>query len=195
MRNAYLILITESYLSSTNIGRSLKSQQSKMSASYHPEDLQSATPIEQQLNLTANADRRKRLSSGSSIDPRKRSDSPTILDLISIDDDIMDATDVIASDNNAQIQSPNAPLSTSCPNNMNVLADSRRQLNSSSGDAINQRPSSGTLERRTRTPSVSISNTIRKPSSAINSIQYKSGYAQIHQQTTARKQVNCQVDA
>ena len=141
------------------------------------------------LETSLTADRRKRLSSGSSIDPRKRSDSPTILDLISLDDANSDANEDAIIEAENILQSSNAPLSMSCPNNIHILVDNRRQLASSSGDAISfHRPSSGMLERQ-RAPSVPM----RKQSHVINSIQYKSGYAQMHQQTTARKQVNLQV--
>lgn len=148
------------------------------------------TPLDatQTLTSASSADRRKRLSSGSSIDPRKRSDSPTILDLISIDDEIIDAIDIVG-DAEKTPNAGNGPLSTSCPNNIHVLVDTNRRQTPTPSEGGNHRPSSGTLERTKRAPSVSINK-----NSAGNGIQYKSGYAQMHQQTTARKQVNLQVD-
>ena len=196
-------------LSRPKIRRSSKgSKLSNINAPYIEEQTISTqvqlTPVDAcpSMQLTT-ADRRKRLSSGSSLG-RKRSDSPTIMDMISLPDE--EDEDAINRDANipdanipdANIGDANQTLSISCPNNIHILVDPKRRQNLSVSKNQVERLS----DQRFRAPSGSSTHVVggapkKRSSHAQNiatSIQYKSGYAQMHQQTTARKQVNYQVD-
>lgn len=121
------------------------------------------------------------------------------MDLISLpDEEDEDAINRDANIPDATIGDANQTLSMSCPNNIHILNDPKGRQNL----GVSKNQVERLSDQRLKAPSGPSTHVVggapnKRPSHAHNivtSIQYKSGYAQMHQQTTARKQVNYQVD-